>query len=88
MTIATDETQEAVAVREVITAHSVFPTCVCLVGLALFDLLEDSETHNGSTGLLLSSAGEISPRPDKPNGDTGGLTLSHTSEPSVGGEAW
>ena len=54
MTLATDETQEAVAVREVITAHSVFPTCVCLVGLALFDLLEDSETHNGSTGLLLS----------------------------------
>ena len=83
MTLATDETQEAVAVREVITAHSVFPTCVCLVGLALFDLLEDSETHNGSTGLLLSPAGEVIPRPNKPYGDFGGLTLYHSSEPSV-----
>ncbi|XP_067932003.1 protein unc-80 homolog isoform X2 [Watersipora subatra] len=44
-----DEAQEAVLAREVVTAHSVFPTCVCLVGLAMFDLLEDSESCNGTT---------------------------------------
>lgn len=48
--LASDEVQDQVLVREVITAHSAFPTSVCLVGLAMFDLLEDSESHNGTTG--------------------------------------
>ena len=48
--IVADETQEVALIREVVTAHSVFPTCICLVGLSMFDLLEDSESYNGTTG--------------------------------------
>ena len=50
MIIVADETQEVALIREVVTAHSVFPTCICLVGLSMFDLLEDSESYNGTTG--------------------------------------
>jgi len=37
--VASDDTQEQVPVKEIVTAHSVFPTCICQVGLKLLDKL-------------------------------------------------
>jgi len=52
--VASDDTQEQVPVKEIVTAHSVFPTCICQVGLKLLDKLDDAESHSGTTGLSSS----------------------------------